>query len=99
MPPVGVVGCIWYEIFALMVHSVAGLRPELDRLVITPRLLEGMNAVTTRQDVRGSIVRLAVKRSGGPRSASVNGKAVPLRDGALNLPYPLGKEIDVEFQV
>jgi len=44
-------------------------------------------------------VRLAVKRSGGRRSASVNGKAMPLRDGALSLPYPLGKEIDVEFQV
>ena len=38
--------------------------------------------------LRGMQVRLTVERSAGKPSATVNGKAVALKDGALTVPYP-----------
>jgi hypothetical protein len=38
--------------------------------------------------LRGMQVRLTVERSAGKPSATVNGKAVAMKDGALTVPYP-----------
>jgi len=52
MPPVGVVGWIWYEIIALFVQHVVGVRPGIDRLVVRPRLLNGLHSLSSSHIIR-----------------------------------------------
>lgn len=98
MPPVGVVGWAWYEIINLCSHHIAGFRPALDMLEVRPRLLTGLESVTASHKVRGARVDLSVRRSGGGPRASVNGREVPMKDGALRIPYPhAGSTIKIDI--
>jgi hypothetical protein len=100
MPPVNVVGWIWYEIIALCVHHIAGFRPELDRLVVRPRLLKGLDEIMTRQAVRGSTVELLIRRARGRSRAVVNGRDVQLVEGSLSLRYPKpGTTTRIEMEI
>ncbi|HTY58073.1 MAG TPA: hypothetical protein VMF59_04615, partial [Bacteroidota bacterium] len=99
MPPVGVVGWTWYEVINLCSHHVAGFRPGIDALVLKPRLPDRIDALDSTHTVRGSVVRLAVRRGGsGKPRAIVNGKDVPVSEGAIRIPYPRrSSSLNVEF--
>jgi GH15 family glucan-1,4-alpha-glucosidase len=100
MPPVGVVGWIWYEVVALCSYHLAGFRPELDLLTVRPGLLKEMNEVHTSHVVRGSRVELTIRREGGRQRARVNGKEAEVSDGKLKLTYPRkGSTLFIEMTV
>jgi hypothetical protein len=86
MPPVGVVGWTWYEIINLCSHHIAGMRPDIDVLVVKPRLPDRIDAVTSTHTVRGSSLRLTVRR--GTPFARLNGKNVDVTEGAVRIPWP-----------
>ena len=98
-PPVGIVGWIWYEIMALYVHQIIGLRPEIQRLVIRPRLIKGIDEIQARHIVRGTTVNISIRRSKEASSALVSGKQTALQDGALAMPYPKKKSLDIELSI
>ena len=98
MPPVGVVGWTWYEIINLCSHHVAGLRPEIDELVLKPRLPDRIDALASSHNVRGAVVHVGVRRGNGSPRASMGGIEVPFVDGTLRLPYPpRGSVLTLEF--
>ncbi|HTO94522.1 MAG TPA: hypothetical protein VMM80_09100 [Bacteroidota bacterium] len=86
-PPVCVIGWAWAEITSLAVHHLAGVRPGLEALAVRPRLPEGMATLAATLRVRGIPVTLRVARAKGAPSARVNGSSVPLRAGAIEIPY------------
>jgi len=86
-PPVSVVGWAWAEIILLMVHHIMGFRPELDGLTIRPRLITGVDTVSTRFTIRGATVDVEIRRGSAPK-ALVDGKVVAVTNGTLNIPYP-----------
>ncbi len=88
MPPVGIVGWTWYEIINLCSHHLAGIRPEIDRLVIRPKPIAGITTLRSTQTIRGAEVELIVKTGSSTPGATVNGKAVPMKVGSVELPYP-----------
>jgi cellobiose phosphorylase len=98
-PPVGIVGWIWYEIMALYVHQIVGLRPELDRLVVRPRPIRGLDNIRSTHIVRNTKVSIHIRRSKEKSSASVNGKEVTLKDGALSIPYPSKGTLTIDFNI
>jgi hypothetical protein len=98
-PPLGIVGWIWYEIMALYVHQIVGLRPELDRLVIRPRLIQGLDEIRSTHIVRKTDVSVHIRRTKEDPNALVNGKHVTVKDGAISIPYPLKGKVTVEFNV
>jgi hypothetical protein len=87
MPPVGIICWAWYEILALFIWHVAGVRPEVGHCLIKPKLLKGLDRLTVRVPLRGGEVRLKVDRGAGIPAATVNGKKYPVVDGAVILPY------------
>ena len=98
MPPVGVVGWTWYEIINLCSHHIAGFRPDVDALVVRPRLPDRIDTLASSHKVRGAVIHVAVRRGSGTPRAAVNGKASPLTDGALRVPYPQrGSALTLEF--
>jgi hypothetical protein len=99
MPPVGVVGWIWYEIIALFVHHVAGVRPQVDRLTIRPRLLKGLDSLSTTHMIRGTKLDLEISRKDGEPFALVDGKRTAFRQGELTLPYSKRRSLHVELSV
>ncbi len=99
MPPVGVVGWIWYEIIAIFIQHIAGVRPHVDHLVIRPRLLDGMDSLSSNHKIRGTDLRLQIRRTGEEPHALVNGKAKPFEGRALNLPYSKSKSLKIELFV
>jgi hypothetical protein len=99
MPPVGVVGWIWYEIIALFVHHVAGVRPQVDRLTIRPRLLTGLDSLSTTHMVRGTKLGLEIRRKDEEPYALVDGKRTAFRQGELTLPYSKRRSLHVEINV
>lgn len=86
-PTVGIVGWNWAEVAHFVVNHLLGVRPQLDELVITPRLGAGLDAVKSEVNVRGMKLDLNLTRSGEKSTAAVDGRSVALRDGQLNLPY------------
>jgi len=98
-PPVGIVGWIWYEIMALYVHQIVGLRPELDRLVVRPRLIKGLDDIHSTHIVRNTKVSIHIRRSKEKSVATVNGKEVPIENGSIAIPYPRKGSLTIEFNV
>ncbi len=98
-PPVGIVGWIWYEIMALYVHQIVGLRPELNRLVIRPRLIQGLDDIRSTHIVRKTKVSVHILRSKEKTSARVNGKEVAVKDGAVSIPYPSKGTLTIDFNI
>ena len=86
-PPVCVIGWTWAEITTLLVHHVAGVRPGLDGLTVRPRLPEGVDTLSGSFRIRGTVCTLSVLRTHMVPSARVNGRRVPLSNGALLVPY------------
>jgi hypothetical protein len=86
-PPVSVCGWIWPEILLLTVHNLMGVRPELKHLEIRPRLIDGIETITGRFQVRSSEATVTIRRT-GESLARINGEEIPLVDGTLSLPYP-----------
>ena len=97
MPPVGVVGWIWYEIIALCVHDIIGVRPEIDTLIIRPNLLKGLHEIKTMHTIRGSKVDLSVRKTKDNSFAIVNGKNLQMHNSSLNLPYPTKGSLKIEI--
>jgi hypothetical protein len=99
-PPVCIVGWVWAELNLLFVQHFAGVRPEIDRLRIRPRLLKGMKGVRGEIRVRGAEINLIVRAGTGGEHAAVNGKPAELRDGELFLKYPkkgTRTKIEIDF--
>jgi hypothetical protein len=99
MPPVGIVCWTWYEVLALLIWHVAGVRPEVDHCLIRPKLLKGLDQVTLRVPLRGAQLRLNVRRGAGPAAARVNGKEHPVADGALIVPFAPQGSMEIEMTV
>ena len=98
MPPVGVVGWIWYEIIALFVQHVAGVRPGINRLVVRPRLLNGLNSLSSSHMIRGTKVEVRIAK-GNKSIALVDGKAMPFENGELVLHYSKKKSQLIEISL
>lgn len=87
-PPVCVIGWTWAEVSLLYIHHFAGFRPEIDRLVIRPKLLKGITTLRTTQTVRGADIELIVRADAEEAGATVNGKTVAMKEGKIEIPYP-----------
>jgi hypothetical protein len=99
-PPVSLTSWTYAEVVLLVVHHLMGFRPGPERLIIRPKLIDGVNELKGRFAVRNGEYELTVRRTGAGPSANVNGQAVSLDDGRLLLNYPKQKEtIVVEFSV
>lgn len=99
MPPVSIIGWMWYELIALCVHHIAGVRPELSQLVIRPHLLKGLDELHTTQTIRGLKLDLTVWRTQDKNVAIVNGKELAVKDGVLSIPYPSKGTIKIDFSI
>lgn len=98
-PPVSVVGWVWAEVELFMVHHLLGFRPDLQGIHIRPRLLSGVDSLGTRFTIRGAEVVLDVER-GSAAGAVVNGKTVPMKEGAITIPFPKkGTSVTVKVTV
>lgn len=98
-PTVGIVGWNWAEIVHFVVDHVMGVRPQLDKLVIRPRLGAGLDAVKSEVNVRGMRLDLKLTRSGQTSRATVNGKSAALRDGQLILPYRKSGRLTIDINL
>lgn len=100
MPPVGVNGWVWYELIALCVHHMAGVRPGSRMLEIRPWLIDGVHRLTISLNVRGTRIDLLVRRSEGKQRASVDGREVAMMGNALHLRYPLNaRHLTIDMEV
>jgi hypothetical protein len=91
-PPVCVVGWTWAEIELFIVHHMLGFRPDLDGILIRPKLLTGVDHAASTFTIRGAMVEVEVQR-GQAAGAVVNGRSVALTDGSVRVPYPRAKAV------
>jgi len=99
-PPVSVVGWNWAEMVMLITGHIMGVRPGMDRFVVRPSLIEGVEKMQGRFAVRSHTVELTVTRSADGPQAVVNEEKIALRDGVLSVPYPgKGKKLTIEVRV
>jgi GH15 family glucan-1,4-alpha-glucosidase len=98
LPPVAIIPWTWAEIVTLVVHHLLGVRPDPEGLTIRPRLLDGLNDVSARLRLNGRELRLRIRPTGGEPSALVQGRSLPLRDGALRTERP-GRDTAIEIRL
>jgi hypothetical protein len=91
-PQVGVAPWTWAEMIIFFVHHLLGVRPEVDRLIIRPRLLPELKSVKALLRVHDHWIDLKIVRAAKTteRGAVVNGQQKLLQDGKLILPLPEG---------
>lgn len=91
-PQVGVTPWTWAEMIIFFVHHLLGVRPEIDRLLIRPRLLPELKSVKARLRVHCHWIDLEIIRAAkaAERGAIVNGHQKFLHEGELILPRPEG---------
>jgi len=87
-PPVCIVGWTHAEIINLMTHHILGLRPGLEHLMIRPRLLDGMQGMTSVFIVQGAKVYITVARTTTVATATINGNSVTMENGAVQFRIP-----------
>ncbi len=89
-PQVGIVPWTWAEMIIFFIHHLLGVRPEVDRLIIRPRLLPKLKSLKSRLRVHEHWIDLEIRRAdkAGESNAVVNGQAVPFQDNQLILPLP-----------
>ncbi len=98
-PSVGIIGWNWAEVVRFVVDHILGVRPQLDKLVIRPRLGAGIDTVKSRVKVREMRLDLTLTASGNESAATVNGKGIGLNDGQLVLPYRRGADLKVNVNI
>lgn len=96
-PPVCIVGWAWAEIELFMVHHMFGFRPDLEGIQVRPKLPSGVDAIASQFTIRGATVAVEVRR-GTSAEARIDGKAVPVKDGAARVPYPRARGV-VKVQI
>ena len=100
MPPVNVVGWIWYELIALCSYHIAGFKPDVDSLAIRPWLMNGVEKIVAAHTVRGARVNLTVRRSKGVPRATINGKETNVKEGGIIVPYPIKEQqLTIEMEL
>ncbi|MBI5473959.1 MAG: hypothetical protein HY961_16595 [Ignavibacteriae bacterium] len=98
-PPVGIVGWAWAETICLVCENIMGVRPDLDKLVLRPNLLEGITEMNGKFKIRGVDVDVLLRRSAERPAASVNGKKADVQNGTLTLRYPSAGSLKIEMSV
>ncbi len=98
-PTVGIVGWNWAENLRFVVEHLIGVRPELDKLAIRPRLGGGIDSVKSRVKVREMDLNLTLTRSGENDTAKVNNRSVALHNGELKLPYQPGGSFKIDINI
>lgn len=58
LPPVGFIPWNWAEVVMLFVHHMLGVRPTPERIIVRPRLLDGMKDVRATLAVNGAVLDL-----------------------------------------
>ncbi len=98
-PSVGIIGWNWAEVIRFVTDHVLGVRPQLDKLVIRPRLGAGIDTIKSQVKVRDMKLDLAFTLSSRESTATVNGKPVELHEGQLVLPYQRGGITTVNMNI
>ena len=98
-PPVGIVGWAWAEAICLVCENIMGVRPGLDKLVLRPNLIEGLNEMRGSFQIRGIDTHVVLKRATAEPFALVNGKKVGMQNGTLTMKYPSGGSLRIEMNV
>ncbi len=80
------------------VHHLLGIRPSPSDLLLRPILLSGLDDMEARIPLRGTVLKMVVRKTAGAPSASIDGKRVPMQDGKVQIPLPR-KETTVEFEI
>jgi hypothetical protein len=89
-PQVGVIPWTWAELIIFFIHHLLGVRPNIDRLLIRPRLLPELKTVKANLRWGGYRLDLEIHRAKKPaeRGALINGQQKLFQDGKLILPLP-----------
>ncbi len=99
-PQVGIVPWTWAEMIIFFIHHLLGVRPEIDRLIIRPRLLPELKSVKSRLRVHAHWIDLEIRRAdkSNEHGATLNGQTVPLQDNQLILPLP-DKKMEIAMTI
>lgn len=97
LPPIGLIGWTWAEIVSFFIHHMLGIRPELEKLVIKPKLLPDVNFAECRLNVRDMKIYLFVERA-EKIQAFVNDEPVKIINESITIPYIKG-ELKINFNV
>jgi hypothetical protein len=98
-PPVGIVGWTWSEIISLVCENIMGVRPGLANFVLRPNMIDGINEMDGKFNIRGTNVSILLKRAVKQPSASVNGRKVDMKDGTLTATYPSRGSLNIEMNI
>lgn len=98
-PSIGIIEWAWMECVRLAVDHILGVRPQLDKLVIRPRLSPDMDNVRAHIRVREMHLDLSINGSSSENSARADSRKLEFRNGELNMPYAGGGKMNVEINI
>ncbi len=98
-PDVGLVGWNWAEVIRLVIDHIIGVKPELDNLVLRPKLAPELKAVKTQVRVREMDLNISMSTSAAITEARINGKEASLKGGQLVIPYRKNSRLNIEINI
>jgi hypothetical protein len=99
-PQAGIVPWTWAEMIFLLVRHLLGVRPELDRLRLKPRLLPGLGRLRARLPLRDGFLSMEISPGGGGAIADVRSSARILgrNDEEVSMAYPASGDLHVRVE-
>jgi len=96
-PQVGIVPWTWAEMIFLLVNHFLGVRPEVDRLRLKPRLPPGLGRVEARLPLRRGFLNLEMEcgKGGGLSQVRASTEIVERSEEEVSLSYPPSGDIQV----
>ncbi|MBU1702007.1 MAG: hypothetical protein KJ970_12580 [Candidatus Eisenbacteria bacterium] len=89
-PQVGVIPWTWAEIVRFHIHHLLGVRPELDHLILRPRLLPGMKSMSADLRLRNFRLRLKISKAepGERPGFTMENRYFPCSAAGVKIPWP-----------
>ena len=88
-PQIGIIPWTWGEVMKLFIHHFMGIRPTGNKLILKPRLLNGINKMTISVRIRNFILDLSIQKSNaGNKYYILNDKKINYNEKFLQIPMP-----------
>ncbi|MBN2093619.1 hypothetical protein JW964_28615 [candidate division KSB1 bacterium] len=86
----GIIPWTWAEVIKFFIHHLLSIRPNGDKLVLMPRLLDGLSQISASIRVRNIRLDLTIQKaqSDAEKGYLIESKKFPYSETGIELPFP-----------
>ncbi len=96
----GIIPWTWAEVLKFFIHHLLGIQPSRGKLVLKPRLLDGLSKISASIRIHDIQLDLRIQKakSTADKGCFIDGKKLPYSETGIDLPFP-EKDLAIEVWI